>query len=142
MLLGTMSEAYPHLIFHNFKSRLGERTMSILKYLFPVPKEESRFNFYPNNMLFFAFTPELTYWSKEKAWVFNLVHSIKTCTYCLFNSLFYLWLEMFRFLATLWFNVISVTFYKYSATIIIHAKYQISAFFVVKKRITRSVLLS
>jgi len=40
--IGTMSEAYPHLIFHNFKSRLGERTMSILKYLFPVPKEESR----------------------------------------------------------------------------------------------------
>jgi len=23
--VGTMSEAYPHLIFHNFKSRLGER---------------------------------------------------------------------------------------------------------------------
>jgi len=40
--IGTMSEAYPHLVFHNFKSRLGERTMSILKYLFPVPKEDSR----------------------------------------------------------------------------------------------------
>ena len=23
--IGNMSEAYPHLIFHNFKSRLGER---------------------------------------------------------------------------------------------------------------------
>eukprot|EP00088_Acartia_fossae_P029476 TRINITY_DN3034_c0_g1_i1.p1 TRINITY_DN3034_c0_g1~~TRINITY_DN3034_c0_g1_i1.p1 ORF type:complete len:309 (+),score=69.56 TRINITY_DN3034_c0_g1_i1:45-971(+) len=40
--LGTMSEAYPHLVFHNFKSKLGQRTMSILKYLFPVPKEDSR----------------------------------------------------------------------------------------------------
>ncbi|XP_074654562.1 U3 small nucleolar ribonucleoprotein IMP4-like [Tubulanus polymorphus] len=39
---GTMSEAYPHLIFHNFKSRLGERVMNILKYLFPVPKDESK----------------------------------------------------------------------------------------------------
>uniref|UniRef100_A0A4W5R780 IMP U3 small nucleolar ribonucleoprotein 4 n=1 Tax=Hucho hucho TaxID=62062 RepID=A0A4W5R780_9TELE len=34
--IGTMSEAYPHLIFHNFSSRLGQR------YLFPVPKEDSR----------------------------------------------------------------------------------------------------
>jgi U3 small nucleolar ribonucleoprotein protein IMP4 len=40
--VGTMSEAYPHLIFHNFKSKLGERTMNILKYLFPVPKEETK----------------------------------------------------------------------------------------------------
>ena len=40
--IGTMSEAYPHLIFHNFKSRLGERCQSILKYLFPVPKEDSK----------------------------------------------------------------------------------------------------
>lgn len=40
--LGTMSEQYPHLIFHNFKSKLGERTMNILKYLFPVPKEDSK----------------------------------------------------------------------------------------------------
>ena len=39
---GTVSEAYPHLIFNNFKTTLGERTMSILKYLFPVPKEESK----------------------------------------------------------------------------------------------------
>jgi len=38
----TMSEEYPHLIFHNFKSRLGKRVTNILKYLFPVPKEESR----------------------------------------------------------------------------------------------------
>lgn len=40
--IGTMSEAYPHLIFHNFKSQLGIRTMSILKHLFPVPKEDSK----------------------------------------------------------------------------------------------------
>uniref|UniRef100_A0A2R5L486 Putative u3 small nucleolar ribonucleoprotein snornp component n=1 Tax=Ornithodoros turicata TaxID=34597 RepID=A0A2R5L486_9ACAR len=39
--IGTMSEAYPHLIFHNFKTRLGKRVMNILKYLFPVPKEDS-----------------------------------------------------------------------------------------------------
>jgi len=40
--IGTMSEAYPHLVFHNFESKLGQRTMSILKYLFPVPKEDSK----------------------------------------------------------------------------------------------------
>uniref|UniRef100_A0A6B0V7S5 Putative ribosome bioproteinsis protein rpf1 n=1 Tax=Ixodes ricinus TaxID=34613 RepID=A0A6B0V7S5_IXORI len=39
--IGTMSEAYPHLIFHNFKTRLGKRVTNILKYLFPVPKEDS-----------------------------------------------------------------------------------------------------
>lgn len=40
--LGTMSEQYPHLVFHNFKTQLGERVTSILKYLFPVPKEDSK----------------------------------------------------------------------------------------------------
>ncbi|NP_001171858.1 U3 small nucleolar ribonucleoprotein IMP4 [Saccoglossus kowalevskii] len=40
--IGTMSEAYPHLIFHNFNSKLGERVQNILKYLFPVPKDESK----------------------------------------------------------------------------------------------------
>ncbi|XP_044727717.1 U3 small nucleolar ribonucleoprotein protein IMP4 [Chrysoperla carnea] len=40
--IGTMSEQYPHLIFHNFKTKLAERTMNILKYLFPVPKEDSK----------------------------------------------------------------------------------------------------
>ncbi|XP_014664394.1 PREDICTED: U3 small nucleolar ribonucleoprotein protein IMP4-like isoform X2 [Priapulus caudatus] len=39
---GTMSEAYPHLIFHKFSTRLGRRVSNILKYLFPVPKDESR----------------------------------------------------------------------------------------------------
>lgn len=37
-----MSEQKPHLVFHNFKSKLGERTMSVLKHLFPVPKEDSK----------------------------------------------------------------------------------------------------
>ncbi|XP_015521650.1 U3 small nucleolar ribonucleoprotein protein IMP4 [Neodiprion pinetum] len=40
--IGTMSEQYPHLIFHNFKTKLGQRTVSILKHLFPVPKEDSK----------------------------------------------------------------------------------------------------
>ncbi|CAG8434727.1 7806_t:CDS:2 [Diversispora eburnea] len=39
---GTVSEAYPHLIFNNFNSNLGRRVTSILKYLFPVPKEDSK----------------------------------------------------------------------------------------------------
>ncbi|XP_031351599.1 U3 small nucleolar ribonucleoprotein protein IMP4 [Photinus pyralis] len=40
--IGSMSEQYPHLIFHNFKTQLGERVMSILKYLYPVPKEDAK----------------------------------------------------------------------------------------------------
>ncbi|XP_075181075.1 U3 small nucleolar ribonucleoprotein IMP4-like [Anomaloglossus baeobatrachus] len=40
--LGTMSEAHPHLVFHNFTSRLGQRVSNIMKYLFPVPKDDSR----------------------------------------------------------------------------------------------------
>ncbi|KAG1686129.1 U3 small nucleolar ribonucleoprotein IMP4 [Nymphon striatum] len=40
--IGTMSEAYPHLIFHNFKSNLGKRVVNILKHLFPVPKDDSK----------------------------------------------------------------------------------------------------
>ena len=36
--VGTISEAYPHLIVNNFTSRLGERVGNILKYLFPCPK--------------------------------------------------------------------------------------------------------
>lgn len=39
---GKMSEAFPHLIFHNFKTKLGERVSNILKYIFPVPKEDSK----------------------------------------------------------------------------------------------------
>lgn len=40
--LGTMSEAYPHLIFNNLDSKLGVRTANILKHLFPVPKPDSK----------------------------------------------------------------------------------------------------
>ncbi|KAI0049636.1 Brix-domain-containing protein [Auriscalpium vulgare] len=38
----TVSEQYPHLIFENFTSTLGERVRDCLKYLFPVPKEDSK----------------------------------------------------------------------------------------------------
>ena len=38
----TVSEQYPHLIFENFSSKLGERVRDCLKYLFPVPKEDSK----------------------------------------------------------------------------------------------------
>ncbi|WAQ83331.1 hypothetical protein PtA15_3A700 [Puccinia triticina] len=37
----TVSEQYPHLIFDGFSSKLGGRISSVLKYLFPVPREES-----------------------------------------------------------------------------------------------------
>ncbi|RZC61581.1 hypothetical protein C5167_023339 [Papaver somniferum] len=40
--VGTMSEAYPHIILDNFSSKLGERTANILKHLFPVPKPDSK----------------------------------------------------------------------------------------------------
>ena len=40
--IGTVSEAYPHLIFHDFNTRLGRRLCSILKHLFPVPKPDSK----------------------------------------------------------------------------------------------------
>ncbi|MCO5576509.1 hypothetical protein L7F22_030319 [Adiantum nelumboides] len=40
--LGTMSEAYPHLILNNFNTKLGSRTANILKHLFPVPKPDSK----------------------------------------------------------------------------------------------------
>ncbi|KAF8719141.1 hypothetical protein AX14_011402 [Amanita brunnescens Koide BX004] len=38
----TVSEQYPHLIFENFSSKLGERIRDVLKYLFPVPKEDNK----------------------------------------------------------------------------------------------------
>ncbi|PKA51156.1 hypothetical protein AXF42_Ash010596 [Apostasia shenzhenica] len=40
--VGTMSEAYPHLIIDNFTTKLGQRTATILKHLFPVPKPDSK----------------------------------------------------------------------------------------------------
>lgn len=38
----TVSEQYPHLIFENFSSTLGERIRDVLKFLFPIPKEDSK----------------------------------------------------------------------------------------------------
>ncbi|KAG1843242.1 anticodon-binding protein [Suillus tomentosus] len=38
----TVSEQYPHLIFEEFMSKLGGRVRDVLKFLFPVPKEDSK----------------------------------------------------------------------------------------------------
>lgn len=38
----TISEQYPHLIFEGFHSKLGNRIGDILKFLFPVPKEDAK----------------------------------------------------------------------------------------------------
>lgn len=40
--VGTISEAYPHLVFDKFTSQLGQRIANILKHLFPVPKDDSK----------------------------------------------------------------------------------------------------
>ncbi|KIY95061.1 Brix domain-containing protein [Monoraphidium neglectum] len=40
--VGTISEAYPHLIFDGFGSALGKRLGNILKHLFPVPKDDAK----------------------------------------------------------------------------------------------------
>ncbi|CAD2218204.1 U3 small nucleolar ribonucleoprotein IMP4 [Angomonas deanei] len=55
--VGTMSEQYPHLIFENFSTPLGLRIKNILKYLFPVPKEEgvTRVLTFDNNEDFISF---------------------------------------------------------------------------------------
>jgi len=39
---GTMSEQYPHLVFHNINSKIGLRIKKVLQHLFPVPKEDSK----------------------------------------------------------------------------------------------------
>jgi rRNA maturation protein Rpf1 len=39
--LGTVSEAYPHIILEGFSSALGTRVNNILKHLFPVPKDDT-----------------------------------------------------------------------------------------------------
>lgn len=39
-LRGTVSESYPHLIFDNFTTKLGQRVVQILKHLFP-PRESA-----------------------------------------------------------------------------------------------------
>eukprot|EP01025_Chloroclados_australasicus_P052919 TRINITY_DN6188_c0_g1_i4.p4 TRINITY_DN6188_c0_g1~~TRINITY_DN6188_c0_g1_i4.p4 ORF type:complete len:144 (-),score=17.10 TRINITY_DN6188_c0_g1_i4:349-780(-) len=40
--VGTLSQAYPHLIFDGFSTKLGERAMNILKHIFPVPKPDTK----------------------------------------------------------------------------------------------------
>ncbi|KAG7016636.1 U3 small nucleolar ribonucleoprotein IMP4, partial [Cucurbita argyrosperma subsp. argyrosperma] len=40
--MGTMPEAYPHIILNNFTTKLGERTANVLKHLFPVPKPDTK----------------------------------------------------------------------------------------------------
>lgn len=40
--VGTVSEAYPHLIFEGFGSKLGRRVADILKHMFPPPKMETK----------------------------------------------------------------------------------------------------
>jgi U3 small nucleolar ribonucleoprotein protein IMP4 len=40
--INKISEAYPHLIFEGFNSRVGIRITEILKNIFPVPKAESK----------------------------------------------------------------------------------------------------
>ncbi|CAO2829992.1 unnamed protein product [Amaranthus hypochondriacus] len=40
--IGTMPGVYPHLILNNFTTKLGERTSTILKHLFPVAKPDSK----------------------------------------------------------------------------------------------------
>ncbi|GAA5881105.1 hypothetical protein JCM3774_000873 [Rhodotorula dairenensis] len=38
----TISEAYPHLIFEGFGSKLGNRVRDVLKFIFPVPKDDTK----------------------------------------------------------------------------------------------------
>ena len=40
--IGAMSEAVPHLVLDNFASPLGQRLATILRYLFPIAKPDSR----------------------------------------------------------------------------------------------------
>lgn len=40
--MGTMPTQFPHLIFANFNTKLGERVQNILKALFPPNKESSK----------------------------------------------------------------------------------------------------
>jgi U3 small nucleolar ribonucleoprotein protein IMP4 len=40
--VGTVSEQYPRLVFDRLSSPLGARIATILKHLFPVPKDDAR----------------------------------------------------------------------------------------------------
>lgn len=49
--MGNISEVYPHLIFENFTTKLGERVVKVLKHLFPpgAKKDSSRVITFINN---------------------------------------------------------------------------------------------
>ena len=51
--IGTMSEAYPHLIFHNFKSKLGARVSVIHDF---VLQQNSSDGFASNAHIYFLLT--------------------------------------------------------------------------------------
>jgi U3 small nucleolar ribonucleoprotein protein IMP4 len=60
---GTVSEAAPHLLFHNFGTPLGQRIRSVLSHLFPVPKPDSaRVLTFSNDADFISFRHHT--WSK------------------------------------------------------------------------------
>jgi U3 small nucleolar ribonucleoprotein protein IMP4 len=40
--VGHVSEAFPHIILDGFSTKVGDRVASVLKHLFPVPKEDSK----------------------------------------------------------------------------------------------------
>ncbi|KAI9466825.1 Brix-domain-containing protein [Lactarius psammicola] len=66
----TVSEQYPHLIFENFSSKLGERVRDCLKYLFPVPKEDSkRVMTFSNESDFISFRNESRVGSRHHVFV-------------------------------------------------------------------------
>jgi len=66
-----MSEAYPHILLHNFESELGKRVGNILKCLFPVPRDDSkRVVTFANNNDFISFRHHM--YSKPKHDVVNL----------------------------------------------------------------------
>jgi U3 small nucleolar ribonucleoprotein protein IMP4 len=40
--IGKMPEQYPHLIFNNFTTQMGQRVGNILKHIFPAPKLDAK----------------------------------------------------------------------------------------------------
>ena len=63
-----VSEADPHLILENFQSKLGDRLSDILKYLFPMPKIDSkRIMTFANDSDFISFRHHLYRKTDHKA---------------------------------------------------------------------------
>ncbi|XP_004524288.1 U3 small nucleolar ribonucleoprotein protein IMP4 [Ceratitis capitata] len=64
--MGNISEQMPHLIFHNFKTKIGQRVTKILKHLFPTPKSTSkRVITFANNDDFISFRHHTFKYDKE-----------------------------------------------------------------------------